>query len=166
MYDKATLDKIIEILRDEKRTLEDIGAVQEKKCNLLAEAGPVNIDPLDREELELVAHLNALEKERLYTGNHMVQSSEPMTLKTLIGLVGESDKGELIAMQRELNLVIHRLQFLKSVTQALLQDKLDLVNVQLAAARGETGDVEYTEAGETVPVTTGAATPLIINRQA
>ena len=164
MYDKNTLGRIVEILRDEKRMLETIAGLEERRCHLLTESCWPSLTALDDEEKGVVEQLFALEKERLYAGSRMLHTNDPDTLSALIRAVPEEDREELLQLQHDMTAVIQRLQFLKSVTQALLKDKQEMVEVTMAAARGDSGDTEYTERGDTREVCTGPSSIIFSRR--
>lgn len=164
MYDRETLGRIVEILRDEKRTLEEVAVLEEKRCRLLTESCWPRMESIDEEVSALVEKLYALEKERLYAGSRMMHTKSADTLGELIRFVSESDREELTQLQHDMTAVIQRLQFLKSVTEALLKDKKELSDVTMSAARGESGVTEYTEKGSTREVNTGAASILFSRR--
>ena len=164
MYDKKTFDRILEILYDEKRNLEKLAEIEERRCNMLGESCWPKLESIDAEVLAVVEQLYALEKERLYVGNRMMQNNNPDTLSALINFVTDEDRDVLIQLRHDMTAVIQRLQFLKSVTEVLLQDKKDFADVTMAAARGESGVCEYTEDGAVREVNTGTASMLFSRR--
>ncbi|HOG64304.1 MAG TPA: flagellar export chaperone FlgN [Spirochaetota bacterium] len=164
MYDKETLNRIVEILRDERRTLEEVANLEEKRCHLLTDNYWPRMGELDEEVSVLIEKLYALEKERLYAGSRMMHTQNADTLGELIRFVSEEDREELVQLQHDMTAVIQRLQFLKSVTEALLKDKKEMVDVTMSAARGESGVTEYTDKGSTREVNTGASSILFSRR--
>lgn len=164
MYDRETLTRIVEILKDEKQTLEEITLLEEKRCQLLTESCWPKLEGLDDEVSALVARLQALEKERLYAGSRMLHSKNADTLSEMIQLVSEAEREGLLQLQHDMTAVIQRLQFLKSVAAALLEDKKKLSELTISAARGDSGVTEYTEKGSTREVNTGATSILFSRR--
>ena len=152
----------MDILNDERKTLERIAKVEEEKVNLLSQPGFESVDALDAREGELVEHLNALEKERFFTASAFAKGVSEPSLRELIEAVPEEDKGALVQLQHSITAVISRLQFLKSVTIALIEDKKKLADLSLAAASGENGD-NYTVTGEKAEAA-GTGNPLIMDR--
>ena len=164
MYDTNTLGRIVEILRDEKRTLESIAGLEERRCHLLTESCWPSLVAIDEEEKSLVDQLYALEKERLYAGSRMLHTNDSDTLSALIRAVPPEEREDLLQLQHDMTAVIQRLQFLKSVTQALLKDKQEMVDLTMAAARGDSGDTEYTDRGDSREVCTGPASIIFSRR--
>jgi flagellar biosynthesis/type III secretory pathway chaperone len=164
VYDKDTLSRIIEILNDEKRTLDAVAVLEEKRCRLLTESCWPQMGSIDEEVATLVEKLYALEKERLYAGSRMMHTKTADTLGELIRFVSVEDQEELIQLQHDMTAVIQRLQFLKSVTEALLADKKEMMDITMSAARGESGLKEYTDKGSTREVNTGAASIIFSRR--
>lgn len=149
MYDKNTLEKILEILQDEHSVLQQIAVVSEKRVEVLMENRFDELHELDYSEAELVKQLNALEKERLFTGTQMSHEQPPETLSELISSVSPADQQRLTDMQHTLDSVIHRVQFLKSVAESVVQDKQELLDLTLAELSGEKEDIQYTNQGVT-----------------
>lgn len=149
MYDKNTLEKILEILQDEHAVLQQIAVLSEKRVEVLMENRFDELAGLDHSEEELVKQLNALEKERLYTGTQMSHEQHPETLTELIACVSPSERQRLTDMQYTLDSVIHRVQFLKSVAESVVQDKQELLDLTLAELSGEKEDTQYNKQGVT-----------------
>jgi hypothetical protein len=164
MYDKETFDRILEILCDEKRNLEKLAEIEERRCNMLGESCWPKLEAIDAEVLEVIDQLHALEKERLFVGNRMMQNNNPDTLSALINYVSPDDREGLIQLRHDMTAIIQRLQFLKSVTEVLLQDKKELADLTMSAARGESGLNEYTEDGTVREINTGTASILFSRR--
>ena len=164
MYDEKTLEKIMNILRDENAALEQMVQYEEQKCNLLMDEKWPAFSELDAKQDALVEKLNALEKERLYTGHQMIKEHAVETLSDLIMRVEEKDKSGLLQLQHNMTAIIHRLQFLKSVTQSIIRDKKELFEVTMQAARGESDKVEYTEKGESRPMDAKRQQSILFNR--
>jgi flagellar biosynthesis/type III secretory pathway chaperone len=164
MYDKETFNRILEILHDEKRSLEKMAELEDRRMQVLGENGWPKLEEIDGETLLVVEELNALEKERLFTGNRMLHANNPDTISALISAVESSDREELIQLRNDITAVIQRIQFLKSVSEALLQDKKALVDMAMKAAKGESGLSEYTEDGTVREVNTGKASIMFSRR--
>lgn len=163
MFDKETLSKVIEILMDEKRILEAIVGVEEEKVEILSQPGFTAVDHLDRQESELVESLNALEKERFFTAATFSRDIPAATLRQLVEAVPDEEKGQLVQIQHSITAVVARLQFLKSVTIALIDDKKKLADLTLKAASGEGILDQYNGRGtQEVPAVKG--NPLLMDR--
>jgi len=137
----------MDILGDERRTLEQIAQVEEKKVDILSRPGLEPVEELDARERELVEALNALEKERFFAAANFSRGVEKPTLKELIEAVPVEEKRALVQIQHSITAVISRLQFLKSVTMALIDDKRKLTDLSLAALGCEDREC-YTGSGE------------------
>ncbi|MCK4905994.1 MAG: flagellar protein FlgN [Spirochaetes bacterium] len=148
MYDKKTLMKVMEIIKDEKMVLEKITALEEEKSQLLTEKAFVDLTPINEQEEELVSQLHSLEKERMFTGTTMCKNSDVDLLKELICMVDEDQKNELIQIQHSMNALIERLQFLKSTNQQMLENSLDMIDLTMEAVNGERNEHHYNEKGE------------------
>ena len=164
MYDKETFARILEILCDEKRTLEKLAEIEERRCNTLGGNSWPKLEAMDAEVKTVVEQLHALEKERLFVGNRMMHTTHPDTLSALINFVTPEDREVLIQLRNDMTAVIQRLQFLQSIAEVLMQDKKDLADITMAAARGESGVSEYTEDGTVRAINTGAASILFSRR--
>jgi len=148
VYDKKTLMKVMEIIKDEKMVLEKIAALEEEKSHLLTEKAFVDLTPINEKEEELVSQLHSLEKERMFTGTAMCKNSDADLLKELINMVDDDQKNELIQIQHSMNALIERLQFLKSTNQIILEDSLNMIDLTMEAVNGESNEHNYNEKGE------------------
>lgn len=163
MFDKETLSKVVEILMDEKRILEAIVGVEEEKVEILSRPGFTGVDHLDRQESELVESLNALEKERFFTASTFSRDIPAATLRQLVEAVPDEEKGQLVQIQHSITAVVARLQFLKSVTIALIDDKKKLADLTLKAASGEGILDQYNGRGtQEIPAVKG--NPLLMDK--
>lgn len=156
MYDQETLTKIMEVLGDEQKTLQEIVTLEERRCNLLADNQFQDLESVDEAMGTLVEKLNGLEKERLYTSSQGGRGHSMERLSELIAAVPQEIRSQLLQIQHSINAVVQRLQFLKSVTRAMLRDKQELIERTLAAAAGEIPEKEYTENGEIRPTGSGS----------
>ncbi|MDR2733854.1 MAG: flagellar protein FlgN [Spirochaetota bacterium] len=160
MYDKDTFDRITEILQDEKRSLEQLAAFEEYRLRLLEESNWPKLEAIEAEICTVMDQVYALEKERLFAGSRMLHTNNPDTLSALIAVVQPEDRESLVQLRNDMTAVIQRLQFLKSVSEAIMRDKKALADMALAAAKGESGQGEYTEDGTMREVNTGTASIL------
>jgi len=160
MYDKDTFDRITEILQDEKHSLRQLVELEERRLQLLEENNWPSLEAIDGEMIAVMDQLYALEKERLFAGSQVLHTNNPDTLSALIAEVALEDRENLIQLRNDMTAVIQRLQFLKSVSEAVMRDKKELADMALKAAKGESGVNEYTEGGTIREVNTGTASIL------
>jgi flagellar biosynthesis/type III secretory pathway chaperone len=160
MYDKDTFDRITEILQDEKRSLHQLVELEERRLQLLEENNWPSLEAIDGEMIVVMDQVYALEKERLFAGSRILHTNNPDTLSALIAEVAPEDREGLIQLRNDMTAVIQRLQFLKTVSEAVMRDKKALADMALKAAKGESGVNEYTEDGTMREVNTGTASIL------